>query len=220
MDAYGNRSELLTITTPHDAAHMVAAGVVEVSSPKHGRMPEAPTLSPLAFTVPTRLTAPSETIRDFAARHLHAGAGTSQLLALAEAICSAVVYQSGATIVTTTADEALTLSSGVCQDHVQLFLSYCHTLGIPERYVSGYLDSGHAEHGASHAWVDVWVDEIDYSGRISLDVTHACLQDAGYCRLAVGCDYESAATAMSRWRSGLTSMANEVQWTLLNDRSG
>lgn len=202
MDAYGNRSEILTITTPHEVVHLVAAGVVEVGSPKRGRIPEPPTLSPLTFTVSTRLTAPSEPIRDFAARHLHAGAGTSQLLALAEAICGAIVYQSGATTVTTTADEALTVGSGVCQDHAQLFLSCCHTLGIPARYVSGYLDSGHAEHGASHAWVDVWVDEIDYSGWISLDVTHACLQDAGYCRLAVGRDYESAAPVRGMRRGG------------------
>lgn len=98
--------------------------------------------------------------------------------------------QTGATNVTTMAHEALALGAGVCQDHAHLFITCCHTAGIPARYVSGYLDSGHVDHGASHAWVDVWVDvwveEVDYSGWVSIDVTHACLQDAGYCRLAVG----------------------------------
>jgi transglutaminase-like putative cysteine protease len=192
-DAYGNSSEMLTITTPHDEVRIVASGVVEVTAPDRGRLLDSSLLSPLAFTVATHLTEPGEQIRAFAARHIASGASTHALLALTEAIRGAVVYQSGATVVTTTAGDALTLGLGVCQDHAHLFLACCHTLKIPARYVSGYLDSGHAEHGASHAWVDVWVEEVDYSGWISLDVTHSCLQDAGYCRLAVGRDYESAA---------------------------
>ncbi len=59
--------------------------------------------------------------------------------------------------------------------------------------MSGYIDPGEVVHSASHAWVDVWVDDVDFSGWASIDVTHARFQTASYCRLAVGRDYESAA---------------------------
>ena len=210
-DAYNNNCEMLTIAVPHDEFHIIACGQVEVTSPDRGRMSEPSSLSPLAFTVPTLLTGEDDSIREFAARFLLPGARSHHLLDLSEAICGAVMYQSGATTVITTASEALALGAGVCQDHAHLFIACCHTAGIPARYVSGYLDSGHVDHGASHAWVDVWVEEVDYSGWVSIDVTHACLQDAGYCRLAVGRDYESAAPVRGMRRGGSDeSMAVQV----------
>ena len=201
-DAFGNSSEMLTITTLHQAVHIVAAGVIEIAPLDRGRIPEKTHLSPLTFTVPTSLTEPDESIKAFAARYLKSNAKTNALLDLAAAIRDTVVYQSGATTVKTTAQDALTLGAGVCQDHAHLFLACCHTVGLPARYVSGYFDSGDIVHGASHAWVDVWVDEVDYSGWVSIDATHACLQDAGYCRLAVGRDYESAAPVRGVRRGG------------------
>jgi transglutaminase-like putative cysteine protease len=70
------------------------------------------------------------------------------------------------------------------------------------RYVSGYFYPGEVEHSASHAWVDVWVNDVDYSGWVSIDVTHACFQTADYCRLAVGRDYEAAAPVRGMRRGG------------------
>lgn len=201
-DAFGNSSEIITITSPHKAVQIVANGVIDITPPDDGRIVEKSSLSPLCFTVPTRLTEPGEHIMQFAARHIHRSATAHALLDLAHAIQDAVIYQSGATTVETTAEDALNLGAGVCQDHAHLFLACCHTVGLPARYVSGYFDSGDIAHGASHAWVDVWVDETDYSGWVSIDATHACLQDAGYCRLAIGRDYESAAPVRGMRRGG------------------
>ncbi len=201
-DAFGNSSEILTITAPHKTVQIVAHGVIEITPPDRGRIVEKAHLSPLCFTVPTRLTEPGDAIHDFAARHITSSATTHALLDLAAAIQDTVIYQSGATTVETTAEHALKLGAGVCQDHAHLFLACCHTVGLPARYVSGYFDSGDIAHGASHAWVDVWVEEADFSGWISIDATHACLQDAGYCRLAIGRDYESAAPVRGVRRGG------------------
>ena len=77
---------------------------------------------------------------------------------------------------TTTAQDALKLGKGVCQDHAHLFLACCHAQGIPARYVSGYIDPGNSDHAASHAWVDVWVEDSGFAGWISIDVTHAICQ--------------------------------------------
>jgi transglutaminase-like putative cysteine protease len=201
-DAYGNLCHMLTITGNHVEARITAHGTVETSAPDRGRMPDRGQLSPLVFTVPTRLIEASEPIAAFAAKHLPAGARSTDLLGLAEAIKGTVAYQSGATAVTSTATDALKLGQGVCQDHAHLFVACCQMHDIPARYVSGYIDPGNSSHAETHAWVDVWVDEVDFSGWVSIDVTHACYQDASYCRLAVGRDYDSAAPVRGVRRGG------------------
>ncbi len=211
LDAFGNLSHLLTITGMHDEVRIVAGGVVDIAALDRGRLADRGSLSPLVFTVPTRLTEPNAAIADFASKNLRPDARSSDLLALAEAISGSVAYRSGATMVTTTAADALALGQGVCQDHAHLFLACCHVRGIPARYVSGYIDPGDTAHAESHAWVDVWIEEIDFSGWVSIDVTHACFTGESLCRLAVGRDYDSAAPVRGVRRGGGTeSMSVKV----------
>ena len=204
LDAYGNQSHMLTTSGLHSEVNIVAEGVVDVSAPPYGRITDAEQFSPLVFTVATRLTESSPAITAFAQQHLPqiGGTGSRALLALAEQIQQAVAYRSGTTIVTSTADEALAQGLGVCQDHAHLFLACCHVRGIPARYVSGYIDPETSGHADSHAWVDVWADDHDYHGWISIDVTHARLMNDSYCRLAIGRDYDSAAPVRGVRRGG------------------
>lgn len=204
VDAYGNASHTLTISGRHDEVRIVARGVVEVSPLIDGRLTTRDVLSPLVFTVPTRLTEPTDAVRTFAAKQLAGGARSQVMLALAEAIRGSVTYQIGATSVNTTASDVLQLGQGVCQDHAHLFLACCHTHDIPARYVSGYIHAGAINHAESHAWVDVWVDDVDFSGWVSIDVTHAQFTGTQHCRLAVGRDYESAAPVRGVRRGGGT----------------
>ncbi len=204
-DAFGNHGDIVTLTAPHDGVHIIASGTVAIQMPQLGRIPERMLLPVLAFTVPTRLTAPGDDIRQLAARHLRsAQADTAQLLGLAEAIQSTIRYQPGATATSSTAGDALRLGQGVCQDHAHLFIACCHAVGVPVRYVSGYIHpgDGELEHGATHAWVDAWVEEAGYSGWVAIDITHARLQSADYCRIAVGRDYESVAPVRGIRRGG------------------
>ncbi|MBI1891640.1 MAG: transglutaminase family protein [Burkholderiales bacterium] len=201
-DAFGNLCHTLTITGRHSEVRIVAEGVVEVMELDRGRLPDNGLLSPLVFTVPSRLTETAPAVMQFAARHLALGPRSAALLSLAEAIRGAVKYQGGATGVDTTAVDALQLGQGVCQDHAHLFIACCHTQGIPARYVSGYIHAGDTDHAESHAWVDVWVEEVDYSGWISIDVTHAKFAGAMHCRLAVGRDYGSAGPVRGMRRGG------------------
>jgi len=90
----------------------------------------------------------------------------------------------------------------VCQDHAHVFLACCHARGIPARYVSGYIDPGSTDHAASHAWVDAWAEDPDFTGWVSIDVTHARTMTESYCRLAIGRDYESAAPVRGMRRGG------------------
>jgi transglutaminase-like putative cysteine protease len=203
-DAYGNLSHMMTMNVPHQGLAIVASGVVETNGD---------TVSPLIFTVSTRLTEQTPGILELAASCLPDGkAQTKDLMCLAEHIFGAVRYQSGATAVTTSASDALELGQGVCQDHAHLFLACCHAHGIPARYVSGYIDPETSDHAASHAWVDAWAEDKDYSGWVSIDVTHARLMTDAYCRLAIGRDYDAAAPVRGvRRGGGVESMSVDVQ---------
>ena len=76
-----------------------------------------------------------------------------------------VVYEPGATDVSTTAVQVLAARRGVCQDFAHLALAVLRAAGIPARYVSGYLypdtegliDETYA--GQSHAWIEAWVGD-------------------------------------------------------------
>jgi transglutaminase-like putative cysteine protease len=201
VDAFGNVCHMLTITGSHDSVRIVADGEVDVAPLDRGRLPEKGILSPLVFTGTTRLIEQTESIEAFAARNLQ-GNDSHALMHLAEAIYGTVSYQSGATGVTSTASDALQLGQGVCQDHAHLFIACCHTRNIPARYVSGYIDSGSTGHAESHAWADVWVEEKDFTGWVSIDITHAKFASDMHCRLAVARDYESAAPVSGVRRGG------------------
>ena len=78
-------------------------------------------------------------------------------------INSSFEYQTGTTTVTTTASEVLHARRGVCQDFAHLGIALLRSMGIPARYVSGYLhpdpeaERGRSYAGESHAWLEAWV---------------------------------------------------------------
>jgi transglutaminase-like putative cysteine protease len=86
----------------------------------------------------------------------------------ARAVCALihrdVEYQTGSTAVETVAAEAWRQRAGVCQDMAHLAIGGLRSLGIPARYVSGYLHPkteapvGETFAGESHAWVEWWDD--------------------------------------------------------------
>jgi transglutaminase-like putative cysteine protease len=73
-----------------------------------------------------------------------------------------LVYETGATDVSTNARTALELGRGVCQDFVHVALALLRSVGIPARYSSGYLhpdadaELNAAVTGQSHAWLEAW----------------------------------------------------------------
>jgi transglutaminase-like putative cysteine protease len=101
-------------------------------------------------------------------------------------------YMTDVTTVTTDVDEVLRQRRGVCQDFAHLLIAMSRALGIPCRYVSGYVYGGSGEPvtGASHAWAEAW---IPGRGWKSYDPTHPGLSHDRYVRLAVGRDYRDAA---------------------------
>lgn len=112
----------------------------------------------------------------------------------ARAVCDLVYeevqYQSGSTVVTSTAAEAWEQRLGVCQDMAHIVLGCLRSLGIPARYVSGYLhpqkepEIGETVTGESHAWVE-WYDD-DW---VPFDPTNDQVPGERHVVIAVGRDY-------------------------------
>lgn len=200
VDAFGNLMHLVTLDVPHSEIRVIVEGEVEVE-PQAGRFDEPGPLSPLVYRSPTALTTADAAIRQLATPV--AGDGGDEIARaerLAEAVCAALRYRPGTTTVNDSAATALARGEGVCQDQAHLFIACCRAVGIPARYVSGYLLARHTPEVASHAWVDVWLD-----GRQSwfgLDVTHQRAVDGDHCRLAVGRDYLDAAPVRGVRRGG------------------
>jgi transglutaminase-like putative cysteine protease len=199
IDAYGNISHLLTIEEPHREIRIVVHGVVETAD-SDARLDDGP-LSPLAYLAPTQLTLPNEDLKAFAQCALAQVTEPRQRAqALAEAVFGAVRYRSGTSDVQDSAAVAFKSGEGVCQDQAHVFIASARAVGMPARYVSGYLYTGDANDAASHAWADVWLGaEIGWQ---SMDVTHQRPAVRTYCRLAVGRDYLDAAPVRGMRQGG------------------
>ena len=146
-------------------------------------------LSPLDqfdYLTATKYAPEHELIHQLAEANVAVGNRAATAYALMGAVHQSLQYEKGATSVKTTAEEALQIGKGVCQDYAHVMLATCRLSGLPARYVSGYLYSPNAPEMASHAWVDVFIAE---HGWRSLDPTHNCPQDARYVRVATGRDY-------------------------------
>ena len=110
------------------------------------------------------------------------------LLALVNAVADKVRYRKGQTGVHTTALEAFDWELGVCQDQAHVMVAVCRSMGLCARYVSGYFHEAQEPELASHAWVDVCINEAQRCW-ISLDVTNRCTTDERHVRLAAASDY-------------------------------
>jgi transglutaminase-like putative cysteine protease len=110
-------------------------------------------------------------------------------------------YETEATDVNTPALDALHLRKGVCQDFAHIMLGCLRSLGLPARYVSGYLltvpPPGQARlvgSDASHAWVSVYLPAADGPGEwADLDPTNNRAPGEDYVTVATGRDYSDVA---------------------------
>lgn len=111
--------------------------------------------------------------------------------ALMARVSEAVAYRPGSTHSQTTAEEALGAGQGVCQDHAHVMIAAARALGLPARYVSGYLLLQDTEtQEAAHAWAEVHVEPL---GWIGFDPANLICPDERYVRVATGLDYAEAA---------------------------
>lgn len=215
-DAYGNAAHTLVLDHPHQSIQIVATGQV-VTGLEYAASDSSLPLSIYLRTTP--LTEAQGELETFALAYAQqlASADSAQMDAMLDAMADVIVervpYTRGDTAVDTPASEAFRLGRGVCQDHAHILIACCRKLGLPARYVSGYLftDDGHLME--SHAWADVWLAQ---GGWRSIDVSNRCRalgpQASGrHVRLAVGLDYRDACPVSGmRVGGGLETMGARV----------
>ena len=194
-DAFGNVVYLIASNGEAGPLVISAEGVVHTSDTAGivGFTDEA--ASPAVYLRETRLTKPNAAIAAMAQSVLvHIDGVTDEmntLHALMAAIHAQVAYEISTTHSATSAAEAFAGKRGVCQDHAHIFISAARLLGIPSRYVTGYLltDGTDAE-AAHHAWAEALVPLL---GWVGFDPANKTCPTERYIRLAVGLDAAIAA---------------------------
>jgi transglutaminase-like putative cysteine protease len=199
MDGFGNVVELATIHGRHRELVVEASGVVETRN-CNGVVSGLPKAAPVrVYLRETEQTQPDDAIRALAPVGAE-GERLDQLHTLARLVRERIAYVPGATDAHTGAAEALADGKGVCQDHAHVFISAARTLGVPARYVTGYLlIDGEEEADAHHAWAEAWVEPL---GWVGFDVSNGICPTERYVRLAVGLDATYAAPIVGSRRGG------------------
>ena len=172
-DYWGSAVTTFEVLTPHESLVVTAEHLVDVAERKPLKSPAgwetlrgADVRDRLAeFLSDTATTAPPEEVVELTRRVAGDLPPAEAALAVSNALRDEVEYIPGATTVHTPASEAWAKRAGVCQDLAHLVSGALRSLGIPARYVSGYLhpddeaEIGTTVSGDSHAWVEWWVGE-------------------------------------------------------------
>lgn len=189
-DQHGNQTITVVLDPGSSGIEVKASGTVETHDPTgilgmvHGCIPL------WHFEQFTDRTKPGKKIRALS-KTIEADNQLESLHRLSSEILLAAPYKSGHTFVDTTAEEALAVGGGVCQDHAQVFVSAARLAGIPARYVSGYLMmNDRIDQEATHAWAEAYIDTL---GWVGFDVSNRISPDERYVRIATGLDSKETA---------------------------
>ena len=210
VDYFGNEVEFLTVQEPHRELVVLGQSQVEVLPGMNIMLDFSPAWEVVAQSMqtPTNNEALSASqycfaspfvgvhaeLRDYALRSFTPGRPLLEaVMALTTRIYEEFMYQGGVTDVYTPVLEVLKLKKGVCQDFAHLQIACLRALGLPARYISGYLMT-HPPAGKeklkgadeSHAWLSVWCPEL---GWVDFDPTNNLITNLDHVTLAWGRDY-------------------------------
>jgi len=166
---------------------------------------------PLLFLRDTALTKPSPQLIELAYAHRSDAGALDTLHRLCLGVQDAINFKPGSTRFETTATEALEQGSGVCQDQSHVFIAAARVLGIPARYVAGYLRDPERPDGDHdpHAWAEGWIDGL---GWVAFDCSLGACPAEGHVRLTVGLDAADAAPVRAILSQiGAAQLSSDVQ---------
>ncbi|MBL8310511.1 MAG: transglutaminase family protein [Burkholderiales bacterium] len=217
-DAYGQPREYFELATPHSELVVTADSLVTtaplpaalIGSDADATLAQGTPWEALVERMQYRAGQPFDAAREFvhssplAPVHVEFARYAATLAtpgrsvhALARALCARIHadfrYAPQSTDVSTPPLDALSRREGVCQDFAQVMIACLRSLGLPARYVSGYLLTSPPPDqprlvgaDASHAWVSVYCPS---KGWLEFDPTNDCLAGEGHVRLGYGRDY-------------------------------
>jgi transglutaminase-like putative cysteine protease len=211
QDYFGNSTLHVTLTTPHQSLRVNVESTVELYA--------RPTPADIAVSAawenlqqqirqPQRILPPetmqtlynsphiacSNTLRDYALQSFTPNRPLLEAaLDLTQRIHRDFEFDSNATDISTPLDQVWAGRRGVCQDFAHWMIGCLRSIGLPARYVSGYILT-HPQEGqprligadASHAWVSVYSPEF---GWVDFDPTNHCLVQHEHITLGWGRDF-------------------------------
>ncbi|RYG31217.1 transglutaminase family protein [bacterium] len=202
----GGNVHHFTLREPHDRMAVTAESLVRTSlvNPYEGlnllvpdwdvylgdamRWEQAEFLSASRFIDPV----PARELAE-AAKEGQATVGTF-LGELNQRIHSWLSYDPDATHVHSTVSEVLQGRAGVCQDFAHVAIACCRAVGVPARYVSGYLYTGDDGSMRGEAATHAWAEALLPDGRwIGFDPTNNLFANDRYVRTHIGRDYDDCA---------------------------
>ncbi len=193
-DGFGNDVHYFNLVHPHTRLSVTSRSVVETGLELDAEPGEELVQDFLRYRSPVKDVAG---VRELASQHpiTDTGSGIAVERALDEltlSISRDFAYDRAVTNVYSAVDEVLALRAGVCQDFAHLFIAVARAMGVPARYVSGYIHDPRERGvmGASHAWAEAWVPQ---TGWVGYDATHPIRAAEHHVRVAVGRDYSDAA---------------------------
>ncbi|HTQ04149.1 MAG TPA: transglutaminase family protein, partial [Polyangiaceae bacterium] len=190
-----NQAHHFTIAAFHDRVVILAGATVE-THPKLVALAEAADKLPLADLNPrfqdflgflgpvqrdSRLVQFAEQVGLFRCTR-----AADAILLVTTRLRDRLEYKKGVTSSTTTVSDALDLGQGVCQDFSHVGLALLRMVGIPARYVSGYLYRETPRELETHAWCEAYLPSL---GWVGVDPTHGELAGEGHVAVAVGRSY-------------------------------
>jgi len=210
VDYFGNPTTFFSLTNPHHElvidshSQVLALGRPDLSldlSPPweevRDRMRQPQTGDDLAaaeFVAPSPLVPLLPALERYAAKSFAPGTPVLHgATDLTHRIHRDFDFDATATSVTTPVEEVFKARAGVCQDFAHLQIACLRALGLPARYVSGYLRTEPPPGqrrlvgaDASHAWVAVYVHQLGWT---EFDATNDAIPDSDHIRIATGRDY-------------------------------
>ncbi|HAD24710.1 MAG TPA: transglutaminase [Alphaproteobacteria bacterium] len=205
-DSFGNITHTLALDRPHEDVRITVSGEV-LTRDTGGVFGFGTEILPIAvYLRETDLTVADPEMIEFA-EQLRGGARGAELTEidlmhrLSDAIADKVAYQIGQTHSETAASEAFAKEQGVCQDHAHIFVACARRLGVPARYVSGYMwhDPHSGDGEAAHAWAEAYIPDL---GWVGFDPSNRQCPTEAYVRMAVGLDYRGAAPILGLRHGG------------------
>jgi len=204
VDFLGNVVHTFDIPATHVDLHITAEALVEVDPPASPSA-DAPSVTWVEvdhlrsqsefwdYLHPSRFVQPTPLLITFMAE-LDASRNRpplATLQALNGDIYTSFQYAPQSTRVDSPIDEAITERKGVCQDLAHIMIAIVRQLGIPCRYVSGYLyhrrqDHDRSAEDATHAWLEAYLPDV---GWIGFDPTNNLMATERHIKVAVGRDY-------------------------------
>jgi transglutaminase-like putative cysteine protease len=210
FDFFGNRALHFSIREPHRALEVVATSLVDVSplgAPVFSGGPawevvrdrvrsdrRRDVLDAYAFAFDSPLVRAGAALADYAAPSFAPGRPVLEAVRdLTHRIHGDFTYDTAATDVSTPVSEVLRRRRGVCQDFAHLQIACLRALGLPGRYVSGYLVTrpppGRPKlvgADASHAWVGAFVPDF---GWVDFDPTNDLIPGDEHVTVGYGRDF-------------------------------